>query len=124
MIKASNIIRLLEEWKTVHNYRLEVLINPSSWREAASDLRRELRNAKLDATARGIRAADDFASLLRFSYFPETEEIKIWVAFYANHDQIVPEWVDDDVWNGWIDIDHRKVSGVYPEYLDGDLLNP
>ena len=79
MIKAAYINNLFEEWKSVRGKKIEVLDNPSSWREAFSAFKPDLRELK----KKGI------SQLLRFVYHPKTEEIKIWIGFFAIHEDIL-----------------------------------
>jgi hypothetical protein len=78
MIKASDINNILQEaWVSVYNQKLELLENPSSWREAWSEFRKELN------------ALDEDAKTLRFIYLMSTNSIYVWVAAYAIHMSVI-----------------------------------
>jgi hypothetical protein len=112
MIKASQINNLLEEWVSLNQQKFEVLENPTTWREAASSFKKELKELiSLDSR------------LLRFIYKPKTKKLRVWIAYYATHGDLLPgRMLDDDDWYGWINI-LNKTAGVsnatkaYKEYI-------
>ena len=109
MIKAAYINNLFEEWKSVRGKKIEVLDNPSSWREAFSAFKPDLRELK----KKGI------SQLLRFVYHPKTKEIKIWIGYEAVHEDIIRLPALHAYWLGWIDSLRRTVEVVTTE---GDTL--
>ena len=106
MIKASDIIYLLEHWMTgVKKEKFEVLENPRSWRAAVSAFKDDIRAS---------RHIKHFDSLLRFSYYSKQQELKVWVAYHAIHDNVVSYPKIKDCWCGWIDVLNREVNCLYP----------
>jgi hypothetical protein len=102
MIRAKDILSLLEEWKQVRSNQIEVLENPRNWREAVSDLRNELKDIK------GLGGTQS----LRFLYNPKTRENRVWVAYYATHSDIAPDFYRNDYVGGWISLSDRTVELV------------
>jgi hypothetical protein len=106
MIRAKDINRLLEEWKLVRGKKIEVLENPSSWREASSAFKERFRE---------LKRWMDVAPILRFFYHPVSEEIKIWVGYDATHEDIVQMPALEHYWLGWILISNRIVHVLTSE---------
>jgi hypothetical protein len=110
MIKASQMIRLLEEWaSTTAGYKFEVLVNPLTWMEAARNLKDGLRDVVYIQHANPI---------LRYGYDTETEKIKTWVGYLAIHEMIYPPGEPDweQVIFGCIDTRKRLSMAIYAEY--------
>lgn len=77
MITAKQILEFYT--KTYGNKSLEVLVNPSTWREAAKEFRSDLRELNL---------LKKVPPVLRYGYNPDTEEIGVWIAFLATHEDV------------------------------------
>ena len=107
MIKATDIIYLItEHWMTDYRKnKFEVLENPRSWRAAASALKDDLRSS---------RYMEYYDEILRFSYYPKQQELKVWVAYHAVHCRVELPPRGDDCWQGWIDISHQEANCMYP----------
>jgi hypothetical protein len=112
MIRAKDILSLLEEWVKVPggdpNFRIEVLIDSSSWQEVVGDFKYEWKSLK----EKGLLGAD-FPRMIRFAYHPNSEIIKSWVAFWANHDNILGKRSDYVWWCGEIDPDKRVADVAF-----------
>ena len=110
MIKASDIIYLLEKWVTIRGrYTIEILVNPHSWRDAASKFKNELREVAKET--KKYKEGNNFNSLLRFSYYASNDEIKAWVAYWATHYDIDLD-VRQGCWDGWGDLSHKEFNCV------------
>ena len=99
MIKASDIIlQLQEHWITLFSgKKVEIIVNPSTWMEAARDLKSELSYVVQTLSA---------GPILRFGYSPDNGDINVWVGYRATHEQIYT-WENEDEWDrslfGYID---------------------
>ena len=114
MIKASQINDLLEEWVRVGVYptqkRVEVIINPSNWRDVARDLKGELQKIVREYQA---------GQILRYGYDPSNNEIRVWVGYLATHEQIYAfqsEEEVDQMFFGYIDVGNRVTEVIPQEY--------
>jgi hypothetical protein len=76
MIRAKDINNLLEEWITTKRGKVEILEDPSTWREVMTSLKDVLRD---------IVVLQGAYPVVRFLYNPETEKIKAWAAYLASH---------------------------------------
>jgi hypothetical protein len=123
MIKASQVLALLEGWVAVGpttDFKVEVLEDPSSWQEATSDLSYEWKNLR----KKGLMGAD-FPRLLRFAYSPRSGEIKAWIAFWATHHNILGS-AERDWWCGEVNVDKKiaDISSGNTFYTDSGELPP
>ena len=107
MIKASQINDLLEEWVRTNSTTVEVIENPVSWREAARQLKDELED---------VVNIHKVAPVFRFSYNRVSEDLKVWVAYYAIHHQVCGVLSDEEfsqTVSGFIDV-KKRTSRAFP----------
>jgi hypothetical protein len=105
MIRAKDILALTEKWIKAYGASVEILENPSSWREASSDLKDE----------RGWNYREGESRDLRFSLDPESRELLVWIAQRAIHIQVVPPPRFSNTWRGYINITKKTVKMNPPQ---------
>jgi hypothetical protein len=114
MITANHILKLCfrhlsEEWKTIYGEKVEIFIDPLSWREVATVI-------KKDARSKGSL----FEDWIRFTYDSKSETVRAWNAFYASHADILNWDHSPKSWSGCINTRTRE-SGMLQDVTFREL---
>jgi hypothetical protein len=113
VIKATYILNLLNEsWVQVRRQKVEVIDNPSSWKEVVSDFKDDLLELKREGAPQ----------ILRFVYEPTYGTIKAWIASQAIHADVVTPSGLNLYWTGFIDIPKRVMEISTPGMWDRQII--